>query len=343
MSNIRGLILFSGGLDSILAAKTLMVQNQRIEGICFTSIFYSAAKAEIWAKNIGLKLHVVDISEDMLSLVKNPPSGYGKNLNPCIDCHALMAGKAGEYLRTLNKKNSGAYSYLASGEVLGQRPFSQNRSALKTVNDLAGVDILRPLSAKLLPETEVEKNRAVKRHKLFDIEGRSRHRQMELAGKYGITDFPAPAGGCLLTDNEFCGRLGKMLEYWPECKKNDVELLKNGRVFWLNSRENGKKVILIIGRNKKDNDNLEKLAKKGDIMVQLREAKGPLAIVRELKGESNENPITVDIPMKLPYGRLNLSRKKAQKEILSISGLLTGYYSTKARGKKVNVTMKKII
>ncbi len=342
MNKTIGLVLFSGGLDSILAIKILQSQNHTIEALTFKSNFYSSEKAEATARELGVKIHVIDINNEMLKLVKNPPSGYGKNLNPCIDCHALMAETAGKFLSD-NKKNDYHFSYLASGEVLGQRPFSQNRVALKSVCQLAGVEILRPLSAKLLTETEIEKKGIVKRHKLFDIEGRSRHRQMDLAKKFNIKSYPSPAGGCLLTDQEFSERLGKMLEFWPTCKQAEVELLKNGRVFWLDLSHQKKKVLILVGRNKEDNGNLVKLAKTGDFMVELRELNGPTTILRGLNSDFEKNKETsINIPTNLLFSSLGLDKKKNSEEAINIAGILTGYYATKARGKEVVVKIKNI-
>ncbi|MCD4693944.1 7-cyano-7-deazaguanine synthase, partial [bacterium] len=165
----RALVLFSGGLDSMIAVKLLQVQNIEVEAICFVSNFFNSKKAEEGAKNLKIKLHIVNISKEMLKLVKNPPNGHGKYYNPCIDCHGLMVRKAGKFIEK-NKK----FDFLASGEVLGQRPFSQNKKSLKKVIDISGYEILRPLSAMLLLETEIEKKGLVKREELANISGRNR-------------------------------------------------------------------------------------------------------------------------------------------------------------------------
>jgi len=274
----KALVLFSGGLDSMLAAKLLQEQNIEVEGVCFESNFFSSSKAKKAARELAIKIKIINISKELLEIVKNPPSGYGKHLNPCIDCHALMVRKAGEIAQQEK------FDILASGEVLGQRPFSQTKDALARIEKLAGREILRPLSAKRLPETIYEKEGLVIKGRLLSISGRSREVQMELAKKYNLKDYSTPAGGCLLTDPEFSQRLGKILDYWPDCNTNDVELLKHGRVIWL-KLTSSKRVLMIIGRNKEDNEKLEKLARKGDIMVELKEIKGPLTIVRSKKSE----------------------------------------------------------
>ena len=341
MQKVKALVLFSGGLDSMLAVKILQDQGIEVEGICFTSIFFSCNKARQAAESIGLQLKIVNISEELLEIVKNPPSGYGKHLNPCIDCHALMV-KSAFAEATADKKAKG-YGFIATGEVLGQRPFSQNSQTLKQVEKLAGVEILRPLSAKLLPETKAEKRKLVKRGRLMNISGRSRVKQMELAKKYKLKGYATPAGGCLLTDPEFSQRLMKMLDYWPKCTTQDVELLKYGRVFWLTQKDNSQKVLFIIGRHKKDNEKLEKVAQKGDIVIELKEIVGPTTVIKTKNQKpktKNNKIIELEVPNKLKMSTLKLGEEKEADEILEMAGLLTGYYATKARGRKVKLEMK---
>jgi len=331
----KALVLLSGGLDSMLAAKLLQLQGIEVVGICFESNFFNADKARIAAEKLKIELKVVDLRYEELELVKNPPSGYGKNLNPCIDCHGLMIKKTEEI-----RKREG-FDIIATGEVSGQRPFSQNKNNLSLVQKIAGVEVLRPLSAKNLEETKYEKKGLVNRGKLLNINGRSRERQMELAQKYNIKDYPSPAGGCLLTDPEFSQRLLKMLEYWPDCTPQDAELLKYGRIFWLKLQEN-KNILLVIGRHEEDNKALERLAQKGDIMLELKEMTGPLTILRNSKHQIS-NILEVKIPEKLKLSELNLGKEKTFIEIINISRIITGYYSTKARGKKVKLEVKNIL
>jgi len=332
MPKLKALVLLSGGLDSILAAKVLQAQGTEVQGICFRSNFFSSEKAKKAAESIGIKLNIVDISNELLEIVKNPPSGYGKHLNPCIDCHALMTKKASEIKE---------YNVIATGEVLGQRPFSQKKEALARVEKLAGVEILRPLSAKLLPETEIEKKGLVNRGRLLNIRGRGRGRQMELAQKYNIKEYSTPAGGCLLTDPEFSQRLGKMLDYWPDCTTDDVQLLKFGRIFWQNSK-GSKKILLIVGRHQTDDKALEKFAKPGDIILELKDIPGPLTLLRakNYKFKLQEDILKINVPSELKKGELKLSETKSEDEILKIAGLLTGWYAIKARGKKVKIEVK---
>lgn len=331
---IRALVLFSGGLDSILAVKVLEAQDIYVEAICFESIFFNAQQARISAGELGLKLHVVNIAKEELELVKNPPSGYGKHLNPCIDCHSLMVKRA---VRIRQEKG---FDLVATGEVLGQRPFSQNKEALKKVEKLAGSEILRPLSALVLPVTKYERDGLVIRRKLYGVEGRTRAEQFKLAKKYGIKSYPSPSGGCLLTDQGFSERFGRMLDYWPDCTINDVSLLKHGRIYWFKSVKTDEKndqVLLVIGRKQEDNEWLNRLAQKGDFMVELKEIMGPQSLIRDLDaGALVKDEVDCDIPLILKPSELKILKPKTGKEIMEIAVLLTGYYSTKARGKNVN-------
>jgi len=328
MKTAKALVLLSGGLDSMLSAKVLQAQGIEVVGLCFISNFYGCARAQIAAKNINIELKVVDIKKEMLALVKNPPSGYGKHLNPCVDCHALMIRCAGEIART------DGFDFVATGEVLGQRPFSQNKKSLEQVQKLAGIPVLRPLSAKLLPESEIEKKGLVNRGRLLDIYGRSREPQFALAKKYNIKEYPSPAGGCLLTDPEFSERLIKLLEYWPDCAPDDIELLKHGRVFWLNIKDDIK-ALVVVGRHQIDNERLGKIAQNHDIMIELEKVMGPTTLMRIKNYElriKNEN-LNLEVPEKL--SDLDLVKGRSDEEILNLAGRLTGYYSTKARGKKI--------
>ncbi len=268
---VRALVLLSGGLDSQLAVKVLLNQGIEVIGLAFTSAFYGAERAEKAAAALGIPLKIIDVHDEIMALVQNPPHGLGKNLNPCIDCHAMMFRRAGELLKELEA------DFLASGEVLGQRPMSQNFISLGVVAGSSGIreKILRPLSAKLLPETAMELEGLVDREQLLALNGRSRKPQMALAAEYGLTDYPSPAGGCLLTEPEFSRRMRALMRISPLPSRNSIEKLKVGRQFFLSN-----KVRLIVGRDEKDNNKLEKLALSEDIILFLAEERpGPLAIL----------------------------------------------------------------
>lgn len=223
----KALAMVSGGLDSILAAKLIEQQGIEVIAICFRSNFFDETNAKKMTSQVGIPLHVVDFSDEHLKIVREPKHGHGKNMNPCIDCHALMMNYAGKLLEEFNA------DFIITGEVLNQRPMSQNRSALDIVKKESGYSdkILRPLCAKNLPPTEMELNRLVDREKLLDISGRTRKVQMELAEKWGIVDYPSPAGGCKLTEPNYSKRLKELLEHNKEPKKSELHLLRIGRHF----------------------------------------------------------------------------------------------------------------
>jgi tRNA-specific 2-thiouridylase len=198
----RALGLCSGGLDSMLAGLVLREQGIEVEWVTFETPFFNAAKAGKASRITGIPLTVKAIYPVYIEMLKNPPAGYGKYMNPCMDCHALMFKLAGAIMRARE------FDFLFSGEVLGQRPMSQNKTSLRYVEKHSGFDgyILRPLTAKNLPETIPEKEGLVDRELLLDIAGRGRKDQIKLAEKFGIKDYPAPAGGCLLTDVGYTNR-----------------------------------------------------------------------------------------------------------------------------------------
>ncbi|MEI6597020.1 MAG: tRNA 4-thiouridine(8) synthase ThiI [bacterium] len=331
----KALVLLSGGLDSMLAARVLIEQGVEVTGLSFKSNFFGAVKAKKAAEQLDIKFIEVDFSSEHLKMLKNPAHGYGKNMNPCIDCHGLMLKKAKEIMEKEN------FDFVATGEVLGQRPMSQHRDALDIVEKISGLEgkLVRPLSAKLLNESEPEKKGKLIRGKLLDISGRSRQRQLELVKKYGIKEYASPGGGCLLTDPEFSEKLLKLLEYWPDCVGGDIELLKHGRVFWLKD-ENGKNVLLIIGREQKDNEQLEKLAKTNDVLINPVDENGPTSLIRGIKYKAldiAEREILVTEELKM--SELKLGEPKNQEEIITLGLVLTGYYATKSRGKKIKLNI----
>jgi tRNA U34 2-thiouridine synthase MnmA/TrmU len=192
----------------------------------------------------GIPLIVREITATYLEMLTDPPCGYGKHMNPCRDCHALMFRLAGEVME------KEGFDFLFSGEVAGQRPLSQNKQALRYVEKRSGFDgrVLRPLSAKVLPETDMETRGLVDRERLLGIQGRSRKEQMALAEAYGLKEYPSPAGGCLLTDKKYSDRLRDLFGSGKPYESSDLHLLKQGRHLRL---PNGEKVI--IGRTKGDN------------------------------------------------------------------------------------------
>lgn len=262
--------LMSGGLDSTLAAMTLMRQGIEVTGIAFVTPFFHAEKAKKAAQAIGFPLIVQDIGTIHLEMVKHPHYGYGRNMNPCVDCHAMMFRLAGERMQ------QEGFDFLFSGEVLGQRPMSQNANALKAVAKHSGFPdrILRPLSARLLPETPMEQDGRVDRARLLDIQGRSRKRQQELALAWGLTNLPAVAGGCLLTEAGFSNQLRDLLSHDAGADISDVELLKIGRQFRLTPA-----VKLVVGKNQQDNLALERCLTAQRQPLRCKDFSGPLGLV----------------------------------------------------------------
>ena len=256
----KGLLLISG-LDSILAGKLLAEGGVLLEIVYFHIPFCTCLNKDseckmklkleqITAEVFGSLLHVIGVGEEYLPVLKYPEYGYGKNMNPCIDCKIFMFKKAKEYMQEFDA------AYLITGEVLGERPMSQNRKALDLIEEKAELSglVLRPLSAKLMPLTYPEKEGWVERDKLLDIQGRSRKVQLNLAKEYNIRDYPAPAGGCLLTDPGFSRRLKDLMKYKPDFSLRDISLLKLGRHFRISDS-----LKLIVGRNEDENNKLEKL------------------------------------------------------------------------------------
>ena len=274
---VKALLLFSGGLDSILTAKILEGQGIEVTALTFVSYFFDAGQAKKSAKENNIKLITKDISKEHFKIVKNPCFGYGVGMNPCIDCHLLMLKVA---KKIAAKEN---FDLVATGEILGQRPMSQNREALKLIEKKAGLvgKILRPLSARALPITEMEKTNVVDRQHLFSFRGRGRKMQIELAKKFGVKNYPSPAGGCILTDKEYSKKLRELLERMKKIKYSDIALLRLGRHFWSgDTLPTGRQARIILGRNHEENLKLKKLAEKGDILVEPKNFPGPTAILR---------------------------------------------------------------
>lgn len=279
------LALYSGGLDSMLAVKVMRKQGIRVIALNFDIGFYFDAYDEKNGKKFykgpvppGFDVRVIDVSDEFFKMIKNPQHGFGKNMNPCIDCKILLLKKAKDLL-----DNYGA-SFVITGEVLGQRPMTQNIRAMKMIEKESGLGgfLLRPLCAKNLQPTIPEQKGRVEREKLYDIQGRARKRQLELAEKLGLSEYvKPPAGGCILTDPGYSKRLESFFKLNPGARISgeDAYLLSVGRHFI----RDGKRFI--IGRNKQDNEKLLKFANTGAIFVT-KSAPGPVALAF---GELNEN------------------------------------------------------
>jgi len=268
---IRALGLCSGGLDSMLAGLVLREHGIAVEWVTFETPFFSSRKARDASRTAGIPLTVKPIFAEYIQMLRDPNCGYGRNMNPCLDCHALRFRLAGKMMREQG------FDFLFSGEVLGQRPMSQTRPSLRYVEKNSGFEgyILRPLSAKRLPETIPEKNGWVDRELLYDFAGRGRKAQIELAKRFGITDYPAPAGGCLLTDKGYSRRLKDLFDYQQTCTEAQLHLLRYGRHFRLSPQTK-----LIVGRTAKDNEELLYFHDPTqDAVIDIRNRPSPTALV----------------------------------------------------------------
>lgn len=278
MTRTKALALFSGGLDSILATRLILNQGVDVEAINFANLFCSCKEenkcgAAEAAKQLGVPLKIVNVGNDYLRVVRKPRHGYGKNMNPCVDCKIFMAKKAKKYAKEIGA------AFIFTGEVLGERPMSQHFNALKIIEEESGLKgrLLRPLSAKLLPETTVERKGLVKRDKLLDIRGRSRKPQIKLAAEFNIAHYPSPAGGCLLTCKEFANRLRDLFEHKKRCSMADAALLKVGRHFRLGENK------IIVGRNEAENKVLTLKKNRSDYYFEVPDVGGPTTVLQGLK------------------------------------------------------------
>jgi tRNA-specific 2-thiouridylase len=270
---VKALGLCSGGLDSTLAGLLLRRQGIDVTWIAFETPFFSARKARQAARRYDVPLRVEPITDVYLPMLRNPKCGYGKYMNPCLDCHTLMFRLAAEVMA------AEGFHFLFSGEVLGQRPMSQTAQSLRYVEKNSGCEgyVLRPLSARRMPETIPEQQGWVDREQLLDFSGRSRKPQMALAAELGVTDYPAPAGGCLLTDKGFSARLRDLFAHRGDPSENELHLLRFGRHFRLS--ETGK---LVVGRTKGENETLEHYRDPDrDMVLKVADHPGPLGLLSQ--------------------------------------------------------------
>ena len=282
MKKVKALALLSGGLDSTLAAKLILKQGIDVAAINFVSPFCLCKKggcgATEAAKQLGVPLKVVNVGDEYLKMVRKPKHGYGRNMNPCIDCRIFIVKKAKKYAKEIGA------SFIFTGEVLDERPMSQHFKAMKIIEEETGLKgkILRPLSAKLLPETVSEKKGLVNREKLLGIRGRSRKPQIKLAEEFNIKDYPCPAGGCLLTYKEYANKLRDLFKHKKRCSMADVSLLKVGRHFRFGENK------IIVGRNEAENKILTAERARNDYYFEVPDIGSPITI---LQGAKTKNAI----------------------------------------------------
>jgi tRNA-uridine 2-sulfurtransferase len=275
----KAVALLSGGLDSSLAVKMMIEQGIDIEAVAIKTPFCDfdcgkgcGQRVREVADELGIKLKTVYFGEEYLRMLKNPKYGYGSGMNPCIDCRGMMYNAAKEHMEKMGA------DFIVTGEVLFQRPMSQNSRALHIIEKETHMEgkVLRPLSAKHLSPTAAEKLGLIKRENMGDIKGRSRKGQLTLAKRFGISDPPNAAGGCLLTDPAFSRRVKDIMDHCDDIPTlNDIELLKVGRHFRLTPDAK-----LVVGRNKDENEVINALAREGDIVIEVKDYVGPICLLR---------------------------------------------------------------
>ncbi|MFX1434290.1 MAG: hypothetical protein ACFFB1_10990 [Promethearchaeota archaeon] len=309
-NKILGLGLISGGLDSLIATHILKLQNIEVIGLNFKSPFCICDKAyknsecglQTFYSKFGMEILFCQKEDDYLKIVNNPKFGYGRHLNPCIDCRIYILKKAKKIAKKIEA------DFIFTGEVLNQRPKSQNRKALNIIEEETGMKgkLLRPLSALLLEPTILEKKGMINRSKLLGIHGRSRKTQLDIARNYGLLNEYYACGGCLLTDSGFTRRMEDYLEYNKNYKMKDINLLKLGRHFRFKDSK------IIVGRNQSENKKLIKLKNPKDIIMEVENVPGPITVIH---GNLNSEILSFAAKLTLrysdvqtPYGQVRYGR-----------------------------------
>lgn len=286
-NKLKAIALLSGGLDSQLAAKLIQEQGITVIGLHFVHIFNSPLTKEkdhtlsAAAKELGISLKAVNIDKDIIKIVKKPHYGYGSCMNPCIDCRILILNKAKQYMNKFGAR------FVITGEVLGQRPMSQNSQAIQLIESKSGVKgyIVRPLSVQAAEESIPEQKGWINRNKLLKISGRSRKKQISLADSYGFKSYSQPAGGCLLTEKAFGKKLQESIKHGEGGIRN-IELLTIGRHFRLFTDKKA-----IVGRNQDENDILVKYADKTDLLFEPVSVPGPTVLLKNCNKKSKDKYI----------------------------------------------------
>jgi len=282
----KAVALLSGGLDSMLAILTMLRQGIQVSAIRFITPFdpdisddtFRETRYQSLRHKWGFEITVRHLRNEMLDIVTKPKHGYGRNMNPCIDCRILMLKEAKQFLDTIGA------DFLLTGEVLGQRPMSQRKDMLYHIDKEAGVidTVLRPLSAKLLRITIAERKGIVDREMLYAFSGRSRKPQIALAGEFGMKDYPSPGGGCLLTEPNYAFRLKDLLAHDPNPAIRDIDLLRIGRHFRYSPR-----CKIIVGRDKAENAIIESMVADSDYLLRVEGYGSPMTLVTgEITDES---------------------------------------------------------
>jgi len=274
-NKVKALGLLSGGLDSTLALKLIKEQGIDVTAVHFVLPF-SSVKEDFpgrMTEQLGIPLMKVEAGDDYIDIIRKPKYGYGAGMNPCLDCHIYILQRA-----KIIAEEIGA-GFVITGDVLGERPMSQFLKALRAQDRDSGLEglILRPLSAKLLPETVPEREGWVDRSKLHAIKGRSRKPQMALVEEFGIDGYQQPAGGCLLTQQEFADKVRNLFAFTERVEKRDIHLLRIGRHFYLDSSR------IIVGRNERENKSLLDLSNPDDYLLEVPDCGSPITLLEGAK------------------------------------------------------------
>ncbi|MHB0867795.1 MAG: hypothetical protein ACYC6B_03510 [Thermoleophilia bacterium] len=275
----KAIALLSGGLDSRLAVKMILDQGIEVEAVNFVTVFCtctakSSCKSEARkaAEDYGIKLKTINATRELMDAVRHAKHGYGRGINPCLDCRINMFRRAKEYM-----EETGA-DFIVTGEVWGERPMSQRPQAMSVIEKEAGLEglLVRPLSAHLFEPSIPEREGWVDREKLMAIEGRSRKPQIQLAAEIGVNDYPCPAGGCLLCEKNFAVRLRSLLDEDPDPAIPEIQALRLGRIFFSSE---GRRII--IPRTEDETTRLTALAQPGDILVSAADdIPGPTTVIK---------------------------------------------------------------
>lgn len=278
MKNPKAVALYSGGLDSTLAILVMQKQGVEVTAITFMNHFgcdisdKSSCSRDPFAASIkfGFKVKLSHLSDKFLEIVKNPKYGHGKNMNPCLDCRVLMLKEAKVFMEMINA------DFLITGEVVGQRPMSQRRDCFPMIDKAADVKglVVRPLCGKILPSTIAENSGLIKKELMYDFNGRNRKPQMALANELGLTEYPAPAGGCLLTDPNYSYKLKDLLEHNKDPEYKDINFLRLGRQFRFSDD-----CKIFVGRHKEENEAIKVLSEPGDCMMRVEGCGSPTVVL----------------------------------------------------------------
>jgi tRNA U34 2-thiouridine synthase MnmA/TrmU len=292
---MKCIVMFSGGLDSTIAVHMMQRQGLDVLALNFVLPFYSGLglahqAIKNRASSLNVPLRIEEEGEEYLAMFKARSFGFGKNVNPCLDCRIHRLVKAAVIM-----KEVGA-SFIATGEVVGQRPMSQRRECLDIIDKRTGLRglILRPLSAKILRSTVPEERGWVKREELLDFSGRGRKGQIAYAKQFNLS-YPNPAGGCLLTNSRTAERYNDLAQNDPDFSLNDFKLLAYGRHFRL-----GPSLRLIMARDDSENEAIAALALPGDRFIVLKDIAGPVGIIR---GQADETHIRTACSIFTKYTR----------------------------------------